>query len=394
MSNPWRKTRVANLLRHTSGRYYARYTIGGKTTFEALKTDVFEVAKLRLSERLSHVEKSRTASKAVRDGTGRIGELMTLYENRVNARVDIKAGTRKRHLEGVAYLRKTWPGVETLKPAAITKGAIIDWRNHALANGTGFKPPGAKSVSENVSGKSPSSFNKALDTLRALLEIAVERGAIAVVPLPRRGLKAKVTPYKPVLPDRKTLLAIFDEVENGSAKGRAARTGRGREIADFVRAIAFTGCRLAELGALRWQDLDFERGIIRVAGTKTETSLREVPLIPNARALFERVLERRKKAATIAIDGDPYLNPASRVFIVSEAQKSLTRACEKLEVNRLTHHDLRDAFATTCIEAGVDVPTVAAWLGHADGGALLMRVYAHHRRAHSLEQANKVSFGG
>ncbi len=34
--------------------------------------------------------------------------------------------------------------------------------------------------------------------------------------------------------------------------------------------------------------------------------------------------------------------------------------------------------------------SVTAWLGHADGGALLMRVYAHHRRAHSIAQAAKV----
>jgi integrase len=67
-------------------------------------------------------------------------------------------------------------------------------------------------------------------------------------------------------------------------------------------------------------------------------------------------------------------------------------ACRKLGVEALNHHDLRDAFATAAIEAGVDIPTVAAWLGHADGGALLMRVYAHHRRPHSLAQAAKVQF--
>jgi len=37
---------------------------------------------------------------------------------------------------------------------------------------------------------------------------------------------------------------------------------------------------------------------------------------------------------------------------------------------RITHHDLRHLFATTCIEAGVDIPTVSRWLGHQDGGAL------------------------
>ena len=30
---------------------------------------------------------------------------------------------------------------------------------------------------------------------------------------------------------------------------------------------------------------------------------------------------------------------------------------------------------TSCIESGVDIPTVSRWLGHRDGGALAMRVY-------------------
>lgn len=94
----------------------------------------------------------------------------------------------------------------------------------------------------------------------------------------------------------------------------------------------------------------------------------------------------------MAVDGVPNVDPKGKVLAVSEARKSLARACEKLGVELLTHHDLRDAFATAAIEAGVDIPTVAAWLGHADGGALLMRVYAHHRRAHSVSQAAKVVF--
>jgi 3-dehydroquinate synthase len=42
------------------------------------------------------------------------------------------------------------------------------------------------------------------------------------------------------------------------------------------------------------------------------------------------------------------------------------------------------------IEQGVDVPTVAKWLGHKDGGALAMRTYGHIRDQHSLEQARKL----
>lgn len=59
---------------------------------------------------------------------------------------------------------------------------------------------------------------------------------------------------------------------------------------------------------------------------------------------------------------------------------------------RFTHHDFRHFFATTCIESGVDIPTISRWLGHKDGGALAMRVYGHLRQEHSAAAAQKVLF--
>jgi Phage integrase family len=62
-----------------------------------------------------------------------------------------------------------------------------------------------------------------------------------------------------------------------------------------------------------------------------------------------------------------------RVF---ECQNSMTHAAAKIGMERITHHDLRQLFATICIESGVDIPTVSRWLGHNDGGALCMKTYA------------------
>ena len=117
-----------------------------------------------------------------------------------------------------------------------------------------------------------------------------------------------------------------------------------------------------------------------------------LPKIERGDGLLEWHAADRLSAARVAADSATGVDPRGKVLGVGEARKSLARACEKLGVELLTHHDLRDAFATASIEAGVDIPTVAAWLGHADGGALLMRVYAHHRRAHSVSQAAKVVF--
>jgi integrase len=390
MSNLWQASKLANLLRHRNGKYYARFTVAGKAKWVALHTDVFEVAKIQLARERVKIESTRAAHSAFADGRATMGQLHALHVEHVKARADLSEGTRTRYRQFADYVVKTWPGFADLRPDEVTLEAVEAWRNHALTVGTSYRPKGAKGGCEGTRGNSAGSFNKAVDALRLMLNMAVERGLIHFNPLLRRGVKAKNNPRKPKLPEATALRAIFAEIETGSESA----AGWGAEIADFCRGLAFTGCRLRELGRLTWGDVDFSRGVIRVAGTKTDAANREVPMIPDALALLEKVRARRVKTAEIAVAGVPFVDPAARVFAVSEAGKSLARACKKLGAIRLTHHDLRDAFATTAIEAGVDIPTVAAWLGHADGGALLMKTYAHHRRPHSIAQAARVSFGG
>ena len=59
----WEKTKVQNLLRHKSGRYYARTFGNNKENWKSLRTDHFSVAKARLAEFLrEHREKQATAA--------------------------------------------------------------------------------------------------------------------------------------------------------------------------------------------------------------------------------------------------------------------------------------------------------------------------------------------
>jgi integrase len=99
------------------------------------------------------------------------------------------------------------------------------------------------------------------------------------------------------------------------------------------------------------------------------------------RRLVEGILARRGE-----------LQKDQPLFAVKEAQKAMDSAARIVGMERITHHDLRHLFATRCIESGVDVPTVARWLGHKDGGALAMRTYGHLREEHSRAAAAKVSF--
>src|SRR5262249_6598677 len=180
-------------------------------------------------------------------------------------------------------------------------------------------------------------------------------------------------------------LPTIDKFNALIAEMRAGRSRDSLNCADFASGLAFTGCRVGEAREIAWRDVDFDAGEIVVRGdTKTGTKnweLQRVPLIPDARTLFERM--RRERSAE-SLD--------AKVFLVGECQKSLDRACERVGADRITHRDLRHLFATRCIESGVDIPTVSRWLGHKDGGALAMKTYGHLRREHSIAQAQRVTF--
>lgn len=118
-----------------------------------------------------------------------------------------------------------------------------------------------------------------------------------------------------------------------------------------------------------------------------------LPKIEGGDGLIDWHAADRLSAASVAVDSATGVDPRGKVLGVGEATKSLARACEKLGVELLTHHDLRDAFATSAIEAGVDITTVAAWLGHADGGPLLMRRYGVSDRVQREVMAAKEAPG-
>jgi integrase len=84
-------------------------------------------------------------------------------------------------------------------------------------------------------------------------------------------------------------------------------------------------------------------------------------------------------------------NQTGRVFYMASPRRALRSACAALDLPAMRVHDLRHFFATWCIESGIDIPTVAKWMGHKDGGALAMRTYSHIRDTHSLEAVKRLS---
>jgi integrase len=274
----------------------------------------------------------------------------------------LKPATKHRREIAVKALLKTWPNLERLDARKVTRADCQRWGASALARGTGFIAPRAKT---RRSGMSASAFNKCVDALRAILDLACEEG---VVPEnPAKGLrKAPMKRKRLELPSVAQFHAIVKSVAGAGAR-------QSRDCADMVRLLAYSGARLKEGTGLRWRDVDVEHNRMTIAGTKSESSDRIIPIFRPLAGLLAEIRRRRGKEA-----------PDAPILLIRECKGALRSACRAVGVKRLTHHDLRHLFATCCIESGVDIPTVSRWLGHADGGNLAMRTYGHLRQEHSI----------
>jgi len=355
----WQKTRKPNLLRHKSGRYYARAFAGGKEVWQSLKTSHYSIAEAKLAEFLKeHRER-------VSNGNGEVSAKMTfdealkIHQQNLADDVTIKPATRHYWSQIFVALLKSWPGLADREIRRVTKTDCKEW---------------ARAFRKVAS---PTRYNNTLSGLRHVFEVAKDAGIIysnSAERLERVPVRAKQL----TLPSGDQFLQLVDAIEHAGA-------WCSQDCADFVRGLAFTGLRKGEAGEVEWRDLDFEKDETVVRGdpqTATKNwEIRRVPMIPDARTLFKRMRAERPGAPLDA-----------KVFGVGECQKALDRACKKVGIDRITHHDLRHLFATRCIESGVDIPTVSRWLGHKDGGALAMKTYGHLRREHSIAQAQRVTF--
>ena len=355
----WQKTRKPNLLRHKSGRYYARAFASGKEVWKSLKTSHFSVAQAKLAEFLK--EHRERVSNGSGEGSAKMtfGEALKIHQQNQADDVTIKPTTRHYWNQIFAALLKSWRGLAEREIRRITKTDCKEW---------------ARAFRKVASS---TRYNNTLSGLRHVFDVAKEAGIIYSNPAEKLE-RVPVRPKQLTLPSGEQFLQIVDAVEYAGA-------WCSRDCADFLRGLAFTGLRKGEAAQVEWRDLEFDVGEIIVRGdAETATKnwdVRRVPLIPDARALFERM---RSESSGESLD--------AKVFRVGECQKSLDRACKKVGADRITHHDLRHLFATRCIESGVDIPTVSRWLGHKDGGALAMKTYGHLRREHSIAQAQRVSF--
>jgi integrase len=142
------------------------------------------------------------------------------------------------------------------------------------------------------------------------------------------------------------------------------------------------GLRQGEALALRWEDVDLDRGLVHVRHTlrrgdrqiaepKTERSRRTLlmpaEVVSAVRAQRVRQARERLAAGKRWTDLDyVFTTPTGRALDGVNVTHEFQRALERAGLPRQRFHDLRHAHATLLIEGGVELAVVSRALGHAD----------------------------
>src|SRR5262245_41049960 len=224
----WQTTRLQYLVRHKSGRYYARVFVGGKEVWKSLKTSHYSVAEAKLAEFLKeHRERVRTNANGQVSAKMTFGEAAAVHLRNLDDNLGIKPRTRDYWRECFVALQKNWPGLSETEIRKITPNDCKEW---------------ARDYRKQVS---PTRYNNTVSVLRHVLNVAREAGVIysnaadAVKRAPVRGKEI-------ALPSVDQFNALIAEMRNGHSRDSI-------NCADYAAGLVFTGMRKGEANALQWR---------------------------------------------------------------------------------------------------------------------------------------------
>lgn len=223
----------------------------------------------------------------------------------------------------------------------------------------------------NADGLAPSTRRGVLITLRSLLKRAVDSGMLGAMPkfpkMPRVGRKC-APPMR-----QEDVTALLKVVP--------------KNVALAFALAAYAGLRAGEVRALRWWDVDFRAGLIRVRrslshgveSTPKSGEARPVPISAPLRALLEAAPKPRK-------------DPQARVAVTKHkrewAETGLTQAFARALVKaklkgEWSFHDLRRFCATELERLGAPLSSVQKILGHADVTTTMIYIGVVERDLHT-----------
>lgn len=149
---------------------------------------------------------------------------------------------------------------------------------------------------------------------------------------------------------------------------------------DVAGLMVDTGMRPGEVALIRRTDVFLDQGYVSVPRGKTKAAKRRIPLTDQAYEILERRLQE--------VEGE-YLFVSEITDRPITTLKTAHMAAIRRAYFRL--YDLRHTFATRFIEAGGDLVTLQALMGHSD--IKMVTRYAHPTQQHQFDAIKKMQAG-
>jgi integrase len=335
--------------------------------------------------------------------TVRMSELIAEHDEQERA---IEAGDRDRRERGVTFRELAAEWLEHLQHERGAKPSTLSDYRYMLAEpgtphrrGKGKSPgtimaafgdrPAAKITTKDVSsflrkldsqGVSPRSVNKNRQVLSAMFGFACRADTHSLPSNPVTGTTKRREPPAAVLDfyEPEEVETIASSAAAGSHRGKQPENlstdeieWRAREDAqdgELFRLAAYTGLRLGELVALRWEDIDFDtrRMVVHravsagIEGPTKSWQARFLPLADPAAEALERL-----KARGDYTERDDYIfcSRLGRRLDPSAVRRRYKAARDAAGLRPLRFHALRHA-AGSLIARHADARFVQEFLGH------------------------------
>lgn len=256
--------------------------------------------------------------------------------------------------------RKAWTAaVESVPLAKITPDAVEAWKLafvSSRAAGSAIKARSARNTANTILRCAKSLFSKRLvKFISKRLELPS--------PLPFDGVE--------FYPRQSMRYTSTMDVEALLACARDELAANDPEAFKALVLCLFAGLRRNEADKLRWNSIDFERGVIRIEAQadfapKAETSLAEVPIDPEVCGILRGQRAAAPKAEHVLAGGNAKAEASWRNYRADETFQRLTAWLRAHGVDSRTPlHTLRkEAGSLICQKAGLFA--ASRFLRHAD----------------------------
>jgi len=244
------------------------------------------------------------------------------------------------------------------KVARLLGFAEIDQVNWATLNAANVRAILSALSTQNLA---PASVATALNALKGVARAAWERGTLDTETYQR---------IRSIRPPAGSRLPAGRDIDAGERLALMQTTARDRTPAGvrdaaILAMLIATGMRRAELCALRVGDVDLQSGKLRVLGKGDKE-----------RTVYLRNGALRYLRDWLSVRGDGpgpifcRINKAGRIFpegalSTTAMHKIITKRAAEAGLRDISPHDFRRTYAGELLDAGQDIATVAALLGHA-----------------------------